>query len=154
MTSNLICALGLGALMSNAPLYAADDPGIALPPVPRALLLAANETPATIRHVSAASSDNDTSEKGGTPATTLSLGPKTIRVAPGTTAIVEVAIDHLNRIVTPFSAPQVRTVSPATTQVDGKAKQTVLYDPDKCWGCGLCANTCTHEAIAMLALAP
>ena len=31
------------------------------------------------------------------------------------TAIVEVAIDHLNRIVTPFRSPQVRTVSPATT---------------------------------------
>ena len=64
------------------------------------VLLAANEAPARIRHVSAASSDNDTSEKRGAPATTLSLGPKTIRVAPGTTAIVEVAIDHLNRIVT------------------------------------------------------
>jgi conjugal transfer pilus assembly protein TraK len=47
------------------------------------------------------------------------LGPKTITVSPGTTAIVEVAIDHLNRIVTPFAAPQVRTVSQATTQVDG-----------------------------------
>jgi len=32
-----------------------------------------------------------------------------------------VAIDHLNRIVTPFAAPQVRTVSQATTQVDGNA---------------------------------
>jgi len=56
-----------------------------------------------------------------TPAATLSLGPKTVRVSPGTTAIVEVAIDHLNRIVTPFAAPQVRTVSSATTQVDGNA---------------------------------
>jgi conjugal transfer pilus assembly protein TraK len=37
---------------------------------------------------------------GEAPAATLSLGPKTIRVSPGTTAIVEVAIDHLNRIVT------------------------------------------------------
>ena len=121
MTRILICALGLGALVGSGPLPAAEDPGIALPSVPRALLLAANETPATIRHVSAASSENDRSEKGAAPAATLSLGPKTIRVAPGTTAIVEVAIDHLNRIVTPFAAPQVRTVSPATTQVDGNA---------------------------------
>ena len=121
MTRTLICVLGLGALLGSAPLQAAEDPGIALPAVPRALLLAANDVPATIRHVSAASSGNDTSDKGSTPAATLSLGPKTIRVAPGTTAIVEVAIDHLNRIVTPFSAPQVRTVSPATTQVDGNA---------------------------------
>ena len=121
MTRTLICALGLGALVGTVPLQAAEDPGIALPSVPRTLLLAANETPATIRHVSAASSENDRSEKGAAPAATLSLGPKTIRVAPGTTAIVEVAIDHLNRIVTPFAAPQVRTVSPATTQVDGNA---------------------------------
>jgi conjugal transfer pilus assembly protein TraK len=58
---------------------------------------------------------------GKAPAAILALGPKTIRVSPGTTAIVEVAIDHLNRIVTPFASPQVRTVSRATTQVDGNA---------------------------------
>jgi hypothetical protein len=29
----------------------------------------------------------------------------------GNVAVVEAAIDHLNRIVTPFSAPWVRTVS-------------------------------------------
>ena len=121
MTRTLICALGLSALVGGVPLQAAEDPGIALPAVPRSLLLAANETPAIIRQVSATSRDNHPSDKGGTPAVTLSLGPKTIRVAPGTTAIVEVAIDHLNRIVTPFRSPQVRTVSPATTQVDGNA---------------------------------
>ena len=75
MTRNLICALGLGALLGSAPLPAAEDPGIYLPPVPREVLLAADEMPATIRHVSAASSDKDTPEKGGTPAATLSLGP-------------------------------------------------------------------------------
>ena len=121
MTRTLICALGLGALVGTVPVHAAEDPGIALPPVPRALLLAANDAPARIRHVSAESTDKVPSVVGVAPAATLSLGPKTIRVAPGTTAIVEVAIDHLNRIVTPFSAPQVRTVSPATTQVDGNA---------------------------------
>ena len=79
------------------------------------------DAPATIRHVSAESSDKAASDKGDAPAATLALGPKTITVSPGTTAIVEVAIDHLNRIVTPFAAPQVRTVSQATTQVDGNA---------------------------------
>ena len=121
MTRTLICALGLGALTASVPLQAAEDPGIALPPVPRALLLAASQEPATIRHVSAEASDKATSDKGDAPAATLALGPKTITVSPGTTAIVEVAIDHLNRIVTPFAAPQVRTVSQATTQVDGSA---------------------------------
>jgi len=121
MTRTLICALGLGALLASVPLQAAEDPGIALPPVPRTVLLAANDPPATIRHVSAEVSVDDAPEVGEAPAATLALGPKTIRVSPGTTAIVEVAIDHLNRVVTPFSSPQVRTVSRATTQVDGNA---------------------------------
>jgi len=121
MNRTLICALGLGALVGAAPLRAAEDPGIALPSVPRAVLLAANEAPATIRHVSADASENDASDIGESAAATLAIGPKTIRVSPGTTAIVEVAIDHLNRIVTPFTSPQVRTVSRATTQVDGNA---------------------------------
>jgi NAD-dependent dihydropyrimidine dehydrogenase PreA subunit len=33
--------------------------------------------------------------------------------------------------------------------VDGKEKSSVWYDPEKCWGCGLCANTCPSEAIVM-----
>jgi conjugal transfer pilus assembly protein TraK len=121
MTRTLTCALGLGALFGSVPLQAAEDPGIALPPVPHELLLAANDAPGTIRHVSAEVSVEDAPDAGKAPAAALALGPKTIRVSPGTTAIVEVAIDHLNRIVTPFSSPQVRTVSRATTQVDGNA---------------------------------
>jgi len=89
--------------------------------VPCELLLAANDAPASIRHVSAKVPVEDAPEVGEAPAATLALGPKTVRVSPGTTAIVEVAIDHLNRIVTPFASPQVRTVSRATTQVDGNA---------------------------------
>jgi conjugal transfer pilus assembly protein TraK len=121
MTRTLICALGLGALAGSVPLQAAEDPGIALPPVPRELVLAANDAPGTIRHVSAEVSVDDAPDLEEAPAATLALGPKTIRVSPGTTAIVEIAIDHLNRIVTPFTLPQVRTVSRATTQVDGNA---------------------------------
>jgi conjugal transfer pilus assembly protein TraK len=121
MTRTLICALGLGAMVGSVPLQAAEDPGITLPPVPRELLLAANDAPATIRHVSAEVSVDDVPDTGERPMATLALGPKTIRVSPGTTAIVEVAIDHLNRIVTPFTSPQVRTLSRATTQVDGNA---------------------------------
>jgi NAD-dependent dihydropyrimidine dehydrogenase PreA subunit len=40
----------------------------------------------------------------------------------------------------------------SSLKVDGKAKKNVLYDPDKCWGCGLCANTCPSEAIIMKGL--
>jgi conjugal transfer pilus assembly protein TraK len=118
----MLCgALGIGALLVQGPVPAAEDPGIALPAVPRAVLLAANAEPARIRHVAAGGRDQDAEEAGQPPAATLTFGPKTVQVAPGTTAIVEVAIGHLNRLVTPFAAPQVRTVSPATTQVDGHA---------------------------------
>ncbi|TVQ95132.1 MAG: conjugal transfer protein TraK [Chromatiaceae bacterium] len=53
----------------------------------------------------------------------LELGPQTVTSRPGTTVLVEVAIGHLNRIVTPFRNPIVHTVSTASTQVDG----SILY---------------------------
>jgi conjugal transfer pilus assembly protein TraK len=49
----------------------------------------------------------------------LELGPRDVTVTPGTTVLVEVAIGHLNRIVTPFDTPVVHTVSAASTQVEG-----------------------------------
>jgi conjugal transfer pilus assembly protein TraK len=106
------------SLCGLAPLQAAQDPGIELPPVSRAVLVAAKSgevSTAALRRVSA------TVPEGKSDSSALELGPKTIAVAPGTTAIVEVAIDHLNRIVTPFASPRVRTVSEATTQVEGNA---------------------------------
>jgi conjugal transfer pilus assembly protein TraK len=49
----------------------------------------------------------------------LELGARHVTVSPGTTVLIEIAIGHLNRIVTPFASPVVHTVSPASTQVDG-----------------------------------
>lgn len=49
----------------------------------------------------------------------MELGPRFVTVAPGTTVLIEIAIGHLNRIVTPFVSPVVHTVSSASTQVDG-----------------------------------
>jgi ferredoxin len=40
----------------------------------------------------------------------------------------------------------------AMVEVDGKLKAAVRFDPAKCWGCGLCASTCTEQAISMLPL--
>ncbi|MEJ2210952.1 MAG: 4Fe-4S binding protein [Anaerolineae bacterium] len=37
----------------------------------------------------------------------------------------------------------------ATRLVDGKERKAVSFDPARCWGCGLCANTCPTEAIVM-----
>jgi conjugal transfer pilus assembly protein TraK len=67
-------------------------------------------------------SDPSASVSGGQQAV-LELGPRSVTVRPGANAILELAIDHLNRIVTPFSRPSVRTVSSISTEVDGN----VLY---------------------------
>lgn len=37
-------------------------------------------------------------------------------------------------------------------EVDGKVKKRVSINPEKCWGCGLCANTCPQDAIEMRSL--
>jgi conjugal transfer pilus assembly protein TraK len=49
----------------------------------------------------------------------LELGPRTITATPGTTVLIEIALGHLNRIVTPFAEPVLHTVSTADTKVDG-----------------------------------
>lgn len=38
----------------------------------------------------------------------------------------------------------------STVEVDGKSKQRVAVNLEKCWGCGLCANTCPEDAIMMI----
>jgi conjugal transfer pilus assembly protein TraK len=111
MHTTIRCGLVLTAVLAIAPpafAAPAEDVGIELPAVPAAVMGGA-------RFVKVAATTDGSS---GTDRV-LELGPKTVTVEPGTTAIVEVAINHLNRIVTPFAAPQVRTVSTATTQVDG-----------------------------------
>lgn len=37
-------------------------------------------------------------------------------------------------------------------EIDGKSKKGVAFDPEKCWGCGLCANSCPQDAIEMISL--
>jgi len=35
------------------------------------------------------------------------------------------------------------------TEFDGTARRNILFEPQRCWGCGLCANTCPTGAIVM-----
>ncbi|MCQ8183734.1 type-F conjugative transfer system secretin TraK, partial [Methylomonas sp. SURF-1] len=53
------------------------------------------------------------------PTGTGGIAPQTIKVSAGINEIITVAQNHLNRIVTPFPSPRVRTVSRAETQVEG-----------------------------------
>jgi conjugal transfer pilus assembly protein TraK len=49
----------------------------------------------------------------------MELGARNVSITSSTTASIEIAIDHLNRLVTPFANRVVRTVSAASTSVDG-----------------------------------
>jgi conjugal transfer pilus assembly protein TraK len=83
--------------------------GLELPAVPRAVLAAAR---------------TGVTDTEGTRTGSARLGgeaPEVLRVTPGVNEIVPVAVGHLNRRVTPFASPRVRTVSTATTQVEGPA---------------------------------
>lgn len=37
----------------------------------------------------------------------------------------------------------------STVEINGKTRQRVQFEPAKCWGCGLCRNTCVWGAIVM-----
>jgi Pyruvate/2-oxoacid:ferredoxin oxidoreductase delta subunit len=37
----------------------------------------------------------------------------------------------------------------STVEIDGQPVENVCYEPERCWGCGLCANTCPAAAILM-----
>lgn len=45
--------------------------------------------------------------------------PTMLLMTPGVNELIPVALGHLNRIVTPFESPQVRTTSDAQTQIKG-----------------------------------
>ncbi len=119
----------------GGPTVAADPMGSDLPRVAADLLdvrtapaaeTAAPSAPA-IRAVAAAPGRRSATPRGGflkvaatDTGTAMEIGPKTLTVTPGTTVITDIAIDHLNRLVTPFKTPVVHTVSAASTSVDGR----------------------------------
>ena len=34
-------------------------------------------------------------------------------------------------------------------EINGKMRKKIVYDPEKCWGCGLCSTTCPTKSIIM-----
>ncbi|MBK1717174.1 TraK domain-containing protein [Thiocystis violacea] len=104
---------GLGSALAQP-----EDIGIELPPIPDAVLagqrtLEPDDWGGRFRPVKA--------ESPAPSPTHLEVGPVTVEATIGVNLILEIAIDHLNRILTPFPNPQVRTVSEASTHVDGSA---------------------------------
>ncbi|MBK5965596.1 hypothetical protein CCR95_16255 [Thiocystis minor] len=113
-----ICTLALA--LSVGPVAAQpSDVGIELPPVPNALLTG-QENPSGRGRDGRLLRVKAPSPSPVTPSH-LEVGPLRVHATPGVNLIVEIAIDHLNRILTPYPNPQVRTVSDATTSVDGAA---------------------------------
>ncbi|WP_020503507.1 TraK domain-containing protein [Lamprocystis purpurea] len=135
-TTALLACLAAGAA-------AEPEPGVALPGVSCALLQETPGAPArpvtgtggtvpvgppTIRLVGGQGSQFAPATAGfqrvalrtEAPPVAMELGPRNLTVTPGTTVLVEVAIGHLNRLVTPFANPVVHTVSSASTSVDGR----------------------------------
>lgn len=94
------------------------EPAFKIPPVP-CTLLDAGCTPSAVSLVLQASRSEASPEglirtvmgggatpvrrTGGSLPVTLELGPRNLDVTPGTTVLIEIAIGHLNRIVTPFA---------------------------------------------------
>ena len=132
MTGNARLTLLAAVLAASA---AQADPAFEVPVVPCTLLDgqcgAAASRPVlngawaeaspggTIRTVASGPGSGAPRRTGGLTSATMELGPRNVTVSPGATVLIEIAIGHLNRIVTPFESPVVHTVSPASTQVEG-----------------------------------
>lgn len=112
--SVIAAALAIGML---APLFSAtaDDggSGIGLPGIPLRLTDPGPEK---------ANPPDPAARNVPTPAASVGQRQEeamTLQVAPGVNEIIVVSRGHLNRLVTPFEHPVVKTVSKASTQVEG-----------------------------------
>ena len=57
-----------------------------------------------------------------------SVAPQQLQVTPGINELIPIAVDHLNRLVTPFDNPVVTTTSQATTSTKGKIVYVATAD--------------------------
>ena len=61
--------------------------------------------------------------------------PVKLQVSPGQQQPVTLSRLHLNRIITPFAAPQIRTIDQADIRIEGSViyLSSQLPDPFECW---------------------
>jgi len=88
--------------------------GASLPAVPAAVATAEIDAAAEAKHLLAAGSDPGDVEKASE--TNIALA-----VTPGTTELVRIARNYLNRIVTPFENPKLLTVNPVEVRTEGSS---------------------------------
>ncbi|AMK79330.1 MULTISPECIES: TraK domain-containing protein [Methylomonas] len=89
---------------STEPSSDSQSLGIELPPVDASVLKVANQQVSS------------------------SVAPQTVQVKPGINELIPIAVDHLNRLVTPFDNPVVTTTSQATTSTKGKIVYVATAD--------------------------
>lgn len=104
LAASLLVAMGITQAIAD----------VNIPVVPASVMVKDVPRPTTSIATPKANSDSESM--------TASKGTH-LTVKPGVNEIVPVAIDHLNRIVTPFSTPVVQTSSGATTNI----KDNVVY---------------------------
>ena len=92
------------SVLSQEPMIAQGSNSVTAKPLP----------PMAVKPVSTGTPRARTTYDTGSPEAQTS---KRVQMIPGVNQIVVVSIGHLNRIVTPFDNPQVRTTSNVTTQV-------------------------------------
>lgn len=111
------CLIGLGGLSCLPTVQATELPpvesvgGVELPAIPSSVASAAVEA-------SAAAREQLTMEATESPVTNAEA-TAAIEVEPGTTELLRIARNYLNRLITPFEDPRVLTVNPVEVRKEG-----------------------------------
>lgn len=112
-TGILVCCPVAWADGSGPPVEAVG--GVSLPGVPPAVAAAAVQA-------STAAKEATTSETpDGSAASAAADGNITLTIAPGTTDLVRIARNYLNRIITPFENPKLLTANPVEVKKEGSS---------------------------------
>ncbi len=144
-------AIGV-SVMATAPAVLADPPpveavgGVSLPGVPQSVARAAVEAGAAARE--SVADTNDTSISDASMETNV-----TLTVTPGTTELVRIARNYLNRIITPFEDPKLLTVNPVEVQKEG-ASLYVTTSSEKPVGVHILSNDPNDTRSISLTLIP